>query len=124
MSTARARQRLVLDHRLDGGVVVVRVTGEVDVSTSGLLRDGLLVAMTGENRWNLVVNLASVSLIDSTGVGVLVGVWHRIRARNGCLALVPSLQVQRVLEMTGLTSTFSVYDTEAEAIQACRQTTG
>jgi hypothetical protein len=42
MSTAKASQRLLLDYRLDGCVVVVSVTGEVDVSTCGLLRNALL----------------------------------------------------------------------------------
>ena len=34
-------RRLLLEYRLDSGVAVVEVTGEVDVSTCGALRDGL-----------------------------------------------------------------------------------
>jgi anti-anti-sigma factor len=33
------------------------------------------------------VNLASVTFIDSAGIGVLVGLWHRVGASHGNLAL-------------------------------------
>jgi anti-sigma B factor antagonist len=72
-----------------------------------------------------VVNLAGVNFIDSTGLGVLVGVWHRLGARRGSLALAaPSRQIQRILATTGLTKVLAVYDLEADAVQACRQPPG
>ncbi len=122
MSTGKASERLLLDYRLDAGVAVVTVTGEVDVGTCGQLREGLLRVVTDEQSRSLVVNLASVSFIDSTGLGVLVGIWRRYRASPASMALaVPSLQVRRTLVITGLIKTFSVYDTETAAVQACRQ---
>jgi anti-sigma B factor antagonist len=121
MRAAGASRRLHLKYRLDSGVAVVEVTGEVDVSTSGALRDGLLRVLTDENNAGLVVNLAHVKFIDSTGVGVLVGVWHRVRATNRGLALAaPSRHARRVLNTTGLTKAFWIFDTEAAAVEACR----
>ena len=73
MSTADAPDTLLLAYRLDTGIAVVTMTGEVDVFTSGSLRDSLLRIISDENYRGLVVNLASVNFIDSTGVGVLVG---------------------------------------------------
>jgi hypothetical protein len=62
------------------------------------------------------------NFIDSTGVGVLVGVWHRVRGTDDCLALAaPSRQARNILETTGLMRVLPVYDTEAEAVQACRE---
>jgi anti-sigma B factor antagonist len=122
MGTAEAPGRLLLEYRLDRGVAVVTVTGELDVSTSGLLRDALLRVLTEEDHHGLVVNLARVNFIDSTGIGVLVGVWHRVRAMDSGLALAAlSPRARGVLDTTGLAKAFSVYDTEAEAVQACRQ---
>jgi anti-sigma B factor antagonist len=70
------------------------------------------------------VNLASVSFLDSTGVGVLVGIWHRVGATRGCLTLAaPSRQARGVLETTGLAKVLPIYDTEAAAVQACREPT-
>jgi len=121
MSTAEAPGRLHLGYRLDAGVAVVTVTGEVDVVTCGVLRDGLLRAVTDGNGRGLVVNLADVSFLDSTGLGVLVGVWHRVEASSGRLAVAaPSRQVRSALNTAGLTKALSVYDLEADAVQACR----
>jgi anti-sigma B factor antagonist len=120
VSTAEAPERLLLQYHLDGGVAVVEVTGEVDVATCGVLREGLLRAVSDENYRGLVVNLAGVNFIDSTGIGVLVGVWHRVSAIDGSLAVAaPSRQVQSVLEATGLTKVLSIYSLEADAVQAC-----
>jgi len=124
VNTAGVPDGLLLDYRLDSGVAVVKVTGEVDVSTSSSLRDSLLRVIAGENHHGLVVNLASVSFLDSTGVGVLVGIWHRVCATRDCLApAAPSRQARRVLETTGLTKLLPIYGTEAAAVQACREPT-
>jgi anti-sigma B factor antagonist len=121
MSTAEAPGRLHLGYRLDAGVAVVTVTGEVDLVTCGVLRDGLLRTVTDDHGRGLVVNLAGVSFLDSTGLGVLVGVWHRVEASGGRLAVAaPSRQVRRALNTAGLTKALSVYDLEADAVQACR----
>jgi anti-sigma B factor antagonist len=121
MSTAEGADGL-LDYRVDSDIAVVTVSGEVDVSTSSELRTGLLRVLTDEAYRGLVVNLANVNFIDSTGVGVLVGVWHRVRGTDDCLALAaPSRQARNILETTGLMKVLPVYDTEAEAVQACRE---
>jgi anti-sigma B factor antagonist len=114
-------RRLLLEYRLDSGVAVVKVTGEVDVSTCGALRDGLLRVITDESHVGLVVNLADVNFIDSTGVGVLVGVWHRVQATNRGLAIAaPSVRARAILNTTGLAKAFWIYDTEPAAVEACR----
>ena len=122
MSTAEAQQRLRVQYCLHGGVAVVRVSGEVDVATCGVLRDGLLRVVGDEYYRGVVVNLAGVTFIDSTGIGVLLGVWHRARASDHSMALaMPSRQVQGILDTTGLAKVFPIFGAEAEAVQACGQ---
>src|SRR5258708_24622473 len=121
MSTAEAPGRLHLGYRLDAGVAVVTVTGEVDLVTCGVFRDGLLRTVTDDNGRGLVVNLAEVSFLDSTGLGVLVGVWHRVQASGGRLAVAPpSPQVPRPLDTAGPTQAPAVYDLQAAALEASR----
>ena len=120
MSTAEARERLLLDHRRESGVEVVTVTGDVDVATCAALRADLQRVVAAEDFRGLVVNLANVTFIDSTGIGVLVGIWRRTKATDGRLALAsPSRQARSVLDATGLTRVLSVYDLEEEAVRAC-----
>jgi anti-sigma B factor antagonist len=122
MNTAKAPEQLLFRYGLEDGVAVVRVTGEVDVATCGLLRDRLLEIVTGDGFRGLVVNLGGVQFMDSTGIGVLVGVWRRVAATTASLALaVPAPQVQRALDIAGLSKVLPVYDAEADAVAAIRQ---
>jgi anti-anti-sigma factor len=122
MDTAKAPEQLLFRYGLDDGVAVVRVAGEVDVATCGLLRGRLLRIVTDEGFRGLVVNLAGVRFMDSTGIGVLAGVWRRVAATTAGLALAaPAPPVRRVLDTAGLTKVLPVYDTEADAVAAIRQ---
>jgi anti-anti-sigma factor len=122
MDTAKAPEQLLFRYGLDDGVAVVRVSGEVDVATCGLLRGRLLRIVTDEGFRGPVVNLAGVRFMDSTGIGVLAGVWRRVAATTAGLALAaPAPPVQRVLDTAGLTKVLPVYDAEADAVAAIRQ---
>src|SRR5258708_37997338 len=93
--------------------------GEIDVFTCGRLRDRLLALADGGHR-GLVVNLGTVSFIDSAGLGVLVAVWHRLRPCDGVLALAaPSPRVRGVFGTTGLSKATSIFESTAEAVQPC-----
>jgi anti-sigma B factor antagonist len=108
-------------YRLEGDVAVVDVSGEIDVLTSGALRDRLL-AVAGKGHDGLVLNLDNVDFIDSTGIGVLIGVWRRVQAGRGTLALAaPSRRTRRTFDIAGVSEIFSIYDGVAEAVQACRR---
>src|SRR5258708_23116422 len=104
MNTAEAPERLAVEYGWADGIAVVQVSGEVDVASCGVLRDSLLRIVTDEGFRGLVVNLAGVRFIDSTGIGVLVGVWRAVRATTGRLVLAaPAPPVPPVLDTPGPT---------------------
>ncbi|MBA9003430.1 MULTISPECIES: STAS domain-containing protein [Thermomonospora] len=112
-----------VEHRVEQDVTVVKVTGELDVFSSPRLREKLLdVIDTGPVR--LVVDLSDVTFLDSTGLGVLVGIYHRLRARNGTMSFVGANdRVRRVFHVTQLTKIFVLYDDLDEALAAERGVT-
>jgi anti-sigma B factor antagonist len=119
MPGGKPSDRLRLGYRTEDGVAIVDVDGEVDVFTCGMLRDRLL-ALVDEGHSSLVVNLGGVGFIDSTGLGVLVGVWRRLRPVDGVLALAaPIGHVRAILGTSGLTKPLPIYQSTAEAVQAC-----
>ena len=65
----------------------------------------------------ILVNLAEVPLLDSSGIGVLVRSQSSARAQGGSIKLVqPTPYTVKTLKMVGLLDLFEVYDSEEEAV--------
>lgn len=102
--------------REQGGATVVRAVGEVDVSTAPALRQKLYDV---PEQATVIVDLSDVTFLDSTGLGVLVAALKRVRegGAGGDLRLVVTRpQVSKVLEVTGLSTVFSVSASVDEAL--------
>jgi anti-anti-sigma factor len=70
-----------------------------------------------QNSNRLVLDVAEVSRVDSSGMGLLVRFLSRIRANGGDLRLgAPQPFFRSLLEMTKLSKIVRIYDTEEEAI--------
>jgi anti-sigma B factor antagonist len=87
--------------REESGALVVRVTGEVDMSNAGDIREVVdQVTATGVDR--LIFDLGGLEFIDSSGLAVLLAAAQKVpsvQLRN------PSPIVRRVVEVTGLSET-------------------
>jgi anti-sigma B factor antagonist len=65
----------------------------------------------------LIIDLGGVGFIDSTGLGVIIGVLKRLRTADGDLRIVAdNARVRRVFEITDLTRVFNLYTTVEEAV--------
>jgi anti-anti-sigma factor len=80
-----------------GDRVVVTVTGEVDMSTA----DAMLRAATRDGARAATLDLRAVTFFDSAAIHALVRLADRYA---GALAVLPSPQVLRVLEICGLST--------------------
>lgn len=104
------------DVETHGDVPVLAVAGEIDVYTAPRLREQLLeLARSGAQT--VVTDLSGVTFVDSTGLGVLVSGLKRFREAGGDLLLVVTQpQILKVLEITGLTTVFSIHETADAAL--------
>lgn len=101
-----------------GGWNVVAAAGEIDVGTAGQLREAVL-ALTEQEVPRVVVDLAQVSFMDSTGLGALVGCLRQVNARGGELRLAAATpRVVKVFEITDLTRVLPLYPSLDEAVAA------
>lgn len=95
--------------RREGDRTVVEVGGELDVYTAPRLRNALHDAVSDGAR-HMVVDLTGTRFLDSSALGVLVGVLKHLRVRGGDLELVcRSESILRVFRITGLLTIFVVH---------------
>ncbi|MDQ0221320.1 STAS domain-containing protein [Peribacillus cavernae] len=82
--------------------VEIQVKGEIDAYTAPKLRETLFPLSEQENI-SMVVDLSDVSYMDSTGLGVFVGLFKSVRSHNGEFRLVGlSERLRRLFDITGL----------------------
>ncbi len=82
----------------------------------GDLRDSIREALTGDRK-HILLNLADVSYIDSSGLGQLIGSYATVTDRGGQLKLI-NLQkkVNDLLQITKLLTVFETHNSEAAAL--------
>ncbi|GIH79057.1 STAS domain-containing protein [Planobispora longispora] len=81
---------------------VIRLSGEIDILTRPALRRRLLSALRYSTNL-FILDLSEVSFCDASGLGMLIGIQRRARARGITLILTaPSPCVSRILHITGL----------------------
>ncbi|HLY95008.1 MAG TPA: STAS domain-containing protein [Gaiellaceae bacterium] len=115
--TSGLRKDPVTGVRRESGAVVVALAGELDLYNANEVREAL-VGVCAEEPARLVVDLAEVTFIDSTALGVLIEARSRMANRRAFLLAAPGMETQRALEISGLDKHFSVHDSVDQAIAA------
>jgi len=102
---------LQLSAREGRACTVVRVSGELDMETGPQLQDFLRDAVDGGAR-QVVLDLAEVPFMDSSGLGLLVVTMKLLRDHGGrlCLAAVQA-PVHNVLVISAVDQVVAVYAT-------------
>ncbi|HYK21988.1 MAG TPA: STAS domain-containing protein [Pyrinomonadaceae bacterium] len=110
---------LDVSERQAGDVTILDLSGEVRIGDSSVaLRDTIRrLADGGKNK--LLLNLAGVKYIDSSGIGELIASYATIRRQSGQLKLLKLTdRVQNLLVITKLLTVFDSYEDESEALKS------
>ncbi|APH06563.1 anti-sigma factor antagonist [Bacillus weihaiensis] len=96
---------------------LVAVAGEIDAYTAPKLREALL-PLADEPNAVITVNLQNVSYMDSTGLGVFVGLLKNVRKNEGQLILVElSDRLERLFSITGLSDIIDISSKSEGGVQ-------
>jgi len=102
--------------RYSNQIAVIDCGGDVDLYSSTALRDTLLKLMR-EGAANVLVNMADVTYIDSSGIATLVEglqLSRQTKTRFGLYAL--RRNAKSVLELARLDKVFAIFADEKEAL--------
>lgn len=102
-----------------GDVHIVTLRGEIDAYTAPALRLELRQLIDDGEASRLVIDLAAVTFLDSSGLGALVGALRRLRERGGALHIVvPQGAASRIFVLTGLDQALNLFEGREDALSA------
>jgi anti-anti-sigma factor len=98
----------------------IQITGRIDVYTASAVGEAIQSAVA-DGALNITLDLTSVSIVDSSGLGTLVGNAQTLSSLGGSIALAGMRpRLKRVLEITGLCRYFDIdtyMDEELQELQ-------
>ena len=104
-------------HRDAGTVTVVDLSGRITLGDGSALLRKTIRGLLDEQRTKILLNLADVDYIDSSGIGELVSGYTAVKNRNGELKLLQlTKKVRDLLQITKLFTVFDVYTEERTAL--------
>jgi anti-sigma B factor antagonist len=106
----------VTSRQIDG-VTILDLSGRITLGEGSVqLRDAIR-DLLAKNSKLILLNLADVNYIDSSGIGELVAAYTTVRNQGGELKLLNlTKKVHDLLQITKLYTVFDVKDDEASAI--------
>jgi anti-sigma B factor antagonist len=110
---------LEVKERQAGDVTILDMKGAVRIGEGSIeLRDAIR-RLAGEGKKKVLLNLAGVSYVDSSGIGELIANYTTISRQGGQLKLLNLTdRIQNLLVITKLLTVFDAFDNEAEALKS------
>jgi anti-sigma B factor antagonist len=106
----------------DAGVVtVVDISGRITLGEGSALLRKTIRELLDDQRTKIVLNLADVNYIDSSGIGELVSAFTAVKKAGGDMKLLHlTKKVHDLLQLTKLFTVFDVYSDEHTALGSFR----
>ena len=93
-----------IKYNLDKNTLFIHLIGELDECTASKVRDAidsLIESVNGVIK--VVFNLSNLSFMDSTGIGMLIGRYKKLKALSISVFIEnPTLAIEKVLQVSGL----------------------
>lgn len=99
------------------GVEIVALEGKITIGSGDIQLREVISQCMNEGKTNILLDMAGVTTIDSSGIGELVGSFTTVTNRGGRLKLLHlPPKVTDLLQVTQLITVFEVHDKEADAV--------
>lgn len=111
---------MLLTHRTVEDIDIAALSGRLVMADVAEVRQQLLTIIE-QGSGKLILDLAEVSFMDSSGLSVLVSAFKAARARQGEVVLLKlTPRVLALIELTRLQQVFAIFEDEATALARLR----
>lgn len=95
---------------MEGKELWARLKGEIDMHAADRLRRELEASLDHARPEVLILDMEGVSFIDSSGLGVILGRYRRLKKEGGTMVICqPKPQVLRLLQLSGLDKIIAIH---------------
>ena len=111
---------LNINERQAGDVTVLDLSGKITIGEGSVALRAGIRRLLEEGKKRILLNLAGVSYVDSSGIGELVSSYTAIGKEPGGQLKLRNLtqKIRDLLTITKLLTVFDVYENEAEALNS------
>jgi anti-sigma B factor antagonist len=110
---------MTIDERAVGDVTVLDLSGQVTAAKGDMLLRDKIHSLVHQGHRQLLLNMANVSYVDSSGLGHLVASYTTVANAGGQLKLLNlTSKIQSLLTITKLLTVFETFDSEAAAVKS------
>jgi len=108
---------LNISERQAGDVTILDMSGKITIGEGSVALRTAVRRLLEEGKKKILLNLAGVGYIDSSGIGELVSSYTAIEKEQGQMKLLNLTQkIQDLLTITKLLTVFDVFESEEEAL--------
>jgi anti-sigma B factor antagonist len=101
------------------GVTILDLSGRITLGEGSVTLRDTVRDLLAKGSKNILLNLADISYIDSSGLGELVSAFTSVKNAGGELKLLKlTHKVQDLLQITKLYTVFDIKDDEAVAVSS------
>jgi anti-sigma B factor antagonist len=110
---------LELKERQAGDVTILDLSGAVRIGEGSIALRDAIRDLSADGKKKLLLNLAGVNYVDSSGIGELIANYTTVSRQGGQLKLLNLTdRIQNLLVITKLLTVFDVYENESEALKS------
>lgn len=92
-----------IDYKIVNSVMYTALSGELDESSSHSVRAELDEIIDNNSFTKFVIDMSRLSFMDSTGIGVLIGRFKKLKEKKISLMIAnPSNVVDKILNLSGI----------------------
>ena len=106
-----------IEMRTIGDIRILDCSGKITLGEGTMTVRNTVLDVLKDGGKKIIVNLADVNYIDSSGIGELVRTYITVSSGGGQLKLLSlTKKIQELLQITKLLTVFQVYDSESAAL--------
>lgn len=117
---------LIINQRRVDGVTILDLVGGIRLGEENAYLHNAIRKVVEDGERHILLNLAQVTKIDSSGMGELIAAWTTLRKNGGEAKLLNLTQtVEHLMTLTKLLTVFDTYENESDAVASFQsKTTG